>query len=174
MQVCCCAAGIFVQSHLASIVVPTPVHDRTGSGGTTAHCVMWCTICILCAVAHCLVLCSALHCVCLAALHLCLVGSGDCNLCYAVPHCPEAVGRATLATCCLSACGKWVVELLLCTTTLMGAVGYGSPARTASLPAVSGLCNSCNTLPHCLGAVASATPAMHCPSAWGRLAVELL
>ena len=33
--------------------------------------------------------------------------------------------------------------------------------------------NSCNTLPHCLGAVGSATPAMHCHTAWGHWAVEL-
>ena len=31
-----------------------------------------------------------------------------------------------------------------------------------------------NALPHCLGAVGSATPAMHCLTAWGQWAVELL
>ena len=35
-------------------------------------------------------------------------------------------------------------------------------------------CNSCNALPHCLGAVGSATPAMHCLTAWEQWAVELL
>ena len=44
---------------------------------------------------------------------------------------------------------------------------------TASLPWVSGQCNSCNTVPHCLGAVGSATPAMHCLTAWGQRAVQL-
>ena len=54
----------------------------------------------------------------------------------------------------------------------------------------SGEDNSCNALPHCLGAVGSATPAMHCLTAlravdsatpamhclaaWGQWAVELL
>ena len=60
---------------------------------------------------------------------------------------------------CLTALGQWAVELLQC---------------TASLPGGSGQCNSCNALPHCLGAVGSATPAMHCLTAWGQWAVELL
>ena len=47
------------------------------------------------------------------------------------------------------------------------------PQCTASLPGGSGQCNSCNTLPHCLGAVGSGTPAMHCLTAWGRWAVQL-
>ena len=33
--------------------------------------------------------------------------------------------------------------------------------RTATLPGGSGQCKSCNRLPHGLGAVGSATPAMH-------------
>ena len=45
---------------------------------------------------------------------------------------------------------------------------------SASLPGGSGQCNSCNALPHCLGAVHSATPATHCPTAWGQWAVQLL
>ena len=45
---------------------------------------------------------------------------------------------------------------------------------TAPLPGGSGQCNSCNTLPHCLGAVGSATPAMHCRTTWGQWAVQLL
>ena len=40
---------------------------------------------------------------------------------------------------------------------------------TASLPGGSGQCNSCNTLPHCLGAVGSATAAMHCLTALGAV-----
>ena len=58
---------------------------------------------------------------------------------------------------CLTAWGQWAVELLQC---------------TAALPGGSGQCNSCNALPHCLGAVDSATPAMHCLTAWGQWAVE--
>ena len=45
---------------------------------------------------------------------------------------------------------------------------------TASLPRGSGRWNSCNTLPHCLGAVGSETPAMHCLAAWGQWIVGLL
>ena len=44
---------------------------------------------------------------------------------------------------------------------------------TASLPGGSGQCNSRSTLPHCLGAVGSGTPAIHCRTAWGQWAVEL-
>ena len=76
---------------------------------------------------------------------------------------------------CLTVWGQWAVELLQC---------------TASLPLNSRQCNSCNALPHCLGAVdsatpamycltalgavGSATPAMHCLTALGQWAVELL
>ena len=44
-------------------------------------------------------------------------GSGDWNSCHALPHCLGAVGSATPAMHCLSACGQWAVELLLCTAT---------------------------------------------------------
>ena len=76
---------------------------------------------------------------------------------------------------CLTIWGQWAVELQQC---------------TASLPLNSRQCNSCNALPHCLGAVdsatpamycltalgavGSATPAMHCLTALGQWAVELL
>ena len=46
--------------------------------------------------------------------------------------------------------------------------------HTASLPGGSGQWNSCNTLPHCLEAVGSGTPATHCLTAWRQQAVELL
>ena len=46
--------------------------------------------------------------------------------------------------------------------------------NSAPLPGGSGQCNSCNALPHCLGAVGSGTPAMHCLTAWGYWAVQLL
>ena len=99
----------------------------------------------------------------------------DRDSCNALPHCPGAVGIATPAMHCLTAWGEWTVELLLCTTPL---------------PAGSGRCNSCNAPPHCLRAVGSATPAyalphcpgavgsetpvMHCHTAWGHWAVEVL
>ena len=59
---------------------------------------------------------------------------------------------------CPTAWGQWAVELLQC---------------TASLPGGSGQWNSCNALPHCLGAVDSATPAMHRLTAVGQWAVTL-
>ena len=74
-----------------------------------------------------------------------------------------------------SSWGRWAVQLLHC---------------AAPLPGGSGQRNSCNALPHCLGAVGSATPAMrcltalgavgsatpamHCLTAWGQWAVQLL
>ena len=60
---------------------------------------------------------------------------------------------------CLTAWGQWAVQLLQC---------------TASLPWGSGQCNSYKTLPHCPGAVGSATPTMHCLTALGQWAVQLL
>ena len=94
-------------------------------------------------------------------------GSGQWNSCHALPHClgewavelvqctasvPGAVGSGTCAMYCLGAWGQWAVELLSC---------------TVSLPGGSGQCNSCNTLPHRLGAVNSGTPAMRRPPSWG-------
>ena len=86
-------------------------------------------------------------------------GSGQCNSCNALPHCPRAVGCGTPAMHCLTSWGQRVVQLLQCTT---------------SLPGGSGQWNSCNALPHRLGAVGSGTPAMHCLTAWGQWAVDLL
>ena len=60
---------------------------------------------------------------------------------------------------CLTAWGQWAAELLQC---------------TASLPGGSGQWNSCNALPHCLGALGSATSAIHCRTAWGQWAAQLL
>ena len=52
---------------------------------------------------------------------------------------------------CLTAWGQWTVQLLQC---------------TALLPWGSVQWNSCNALPHCVGAVGTGTPAMHCLTAW--------
>ena len=60
---------------------------------------------------------------------------------------------------CPNAWGQWAVDL----------VQY-----TASLPGGSGQWTSCNTLPHCLGALGSGTPAMHYLTAWGQKVVQLL
>ena len=85
-------------------------------------------------------------------------GSRQWNSCDKLPHCS----------------GRWAMELL---------------RYTASLPRGSGQWNSYNSLPHCLGAVGSETPAihcfitrgvgsaaraMHCLTAWGRWAVQLV
>ena len=44
---------------------------------------------------------------------------------------------------------------------------------TASLPVGSGQCNSCNSLPHCLGAVGGETSAIHCFTTRGVGSVTL-
>ena len=46
--------------------------------------------------------------------------------------------------------------------------------RTASPPGGGGQCNSINTLPYCLGALGSGTPATHRLTAWGQWVVQLL
>ena len=46
--------------------------------------------------------------------------------------------------------------------------------RTAALPGGSGQWTFVNALPHCLGAVSSGPPAIHCLTAWGQWAVDLL
>ena len=126
--------------------------------------------------------CCASHCVCLAALHLWAVGCGQWNFCYALrlPLSLGAVGSATPAMHCITACGQCAVELLLCTATLSRGSGLSNLwaveflQHTASLPWGSGQWNSYHPLPHCLGVVGRATPAIHCHTAWGRWAVELL
>ena len=60
------------------------------------------------------------------------------SYCNALLLCLGAVGSATPALRCLTACGQWAVQLLQC---------------TASLPGGSGQWNFCNALPHCIGAV---------------------
>ena len=60
---------------------------------------------------------------------------------------------------CHTASGQWAAQLLQC---------------TASPPWGRGQWNSCQTLPHCLGAMGSRTPAMHHLTAWRQWAVEFL
>ena len=57
-------------------------------------------------------------------------GSGQCNYCNALPHCPGARGRAIHVMHCHTPWGQWVVEL------------------RRSLPKER---YSCNALRHCLG-----------------------
>ena len=112
-------------------------------------------------------------------------GSGQCNSCYALPHCLGAVESATPAKHRLTAWGDWAVELLQCTATPPGGDGWWNScyarahqlSRRGVLPERRSLPterNSYNAPPHCLGAVGSASPAMHCHTAWGRWAMELL
>ena len=91
-------------------------------------------------------------------------GTWQSNPCNALPHCFGAVGSWTAAMHCRTAWGQWSAELL---------------QRTASLPGDNEQWDSSNALlpnalPHCLGAVGSATPAAHCLIAWGQWAVGLL
>ena len=58
-----------------------------------------------------------------------------------------------------TAWGQWVVELLQYTASLLGSSGHG---------------NSYNALPHCVGAVGNATPAMYCLAMWGQWAGQFL
>ena len=72
--------------------------------------------------------------------------------------------------------GQWAAELLQYTAALPGGSGLQLLQYTAALPGGSGQCNSnsCNALPHCLGAVGGATSTMHSLTAWGQWAVQLL
>ena len=123
------------------------------------------------------------------------------NLCYVVPHglqelgsgifamhCPTdfgAVGSAAPAMHCHTAWGQWVVQLLQCSATPPGGAGQwkscnarahqlggrGVLPRRLSLPKER---SSYNVPLHCMGAVGSATLAMHYLTARGQWAVELL
>ena len=111
------------------------------------------------------------------AMPHCPGGSGQCNSnsCHAPPHCLGAVGGATSSMHGLTAWGQWAVQLLQCTASVpWGQWEVEVLQCTASLPGGSGQCNSCNALPHCLGAVGSGTPAMHRLNAWGQWVVQLL
>ena len=112
-------------------------------------------------------------------------GKGQCNSCNALPHCLGVVGSATPAIHRLTAWGQWAVQLLQCTASLPAGSGQWNSCNVRAhqlvgrgiLPRRQGLPkerNSCNALPHGLGAVGSASPAMHCLAAWGQWAVQLL
>ena len=81
-------------------------------------------------------------------------GSGQGNACNALPHCLRAVGTGAPTLHRHTVRGQWVVELLSCTATLLGD---------------SGQCNSCNAVPHCLGAWGSGSPATHVPHCPGAV-----
>ena len=91
-----------------------------------------------------------LHRVCCTALLV--FGVLCCTAWYRALHC-------TMCAVLHCTCGQWAVEALQCTAILL--VGRGR-------------WNSCNCPPHCLRAVGSRTPTMHCQTAQGQWAVELL
>ena len=91
-------------------------------------------------------------------------GSGKCNSCNALPGCLGAVGTAILAMHCHSPRGIGQWDPCNALPPCLAAVGSATP----EVPRGSG------QLPHCLRVVGSKTPAMHCHSAWGQWALELL
>ena len=120
-----------------------------------------------------------------------LGGGGQWNSCNARAH--QLGGRGVLpkrwllpktgsrATHCHTAWGQWEVELLHCTASMPR--GNETPATCRPTTWGDGeFCrrgnhyrkerNSCSALPHCLRAVRSGKPAMHCHTAWGQWAVE--
>ena len=103
-------------------------------------------------------------------------GGGCClktELSQAVSYCLAAVGSATPTMHYLTARGNWAVELLSCTVSIPGGQWAVELLQcSTALPGGSGQCNSCDASPHCLGAVGSATPAMHCHDAWGQWVVK--
>ena len=96
-------------------------------------------------------------------------GSGQRNSCNALTHRLEAVGSATPAMQCQTIWGWRAVELLQCVGPPAG--GQGVLPRRWSLPKER---NSCNALPHYLGAVGSATLATDYLTAWGQWALQLV
>ena len=70
-----------------------------------------------------------------------------------------AVSSGTSSNVLPPCCGRWVVELLLC---------------TAIPPRGGGRCNPYDTRPNCRGAMGGATPSTHCLTARGHGAVEIL
>ena len=92
---------------------------------------------------------------------------------------------------CHTAWGQWAAQLLQCTASLLrdsgqwnsynalhslprGSGQWNSYNALHSLPGGSGQWNPCNALPHCPGAEGSGTPAMHCHTARGQRAAELV
>ena len=137
------------------------------------------------------------------ALPHCLGADGSATPAFALPQCTRAVGTGTPAMRCLAARGQRAVQLVQCTATPPGGGGLwnscyarahqlggrGVLPSTRSLPKEPKPCNaqphcsgavgrrqrnSCNALPHCRGSVGTATPALHCLTAWGQCAMELL
>ena len=106
-------------------------------------------------------------------------GSGQCNSCNALPQHRGAAGNQGLVQCAASVpWGQWAAQISAThRLTTWGAVGSATRKYlqyTAALSEGSGQRISCNALPHCLGAVGSATPAIHCRTVRGQWAAQLL
>ena len=89
-------------------------------------------------------------------------GCGQWNFCNSLAHYLGAVGSGTPAIHCLAAWAQWAVQ------SLAMHCHNGRERLAVEVLQYSGQCNSCNTLPHCLGAVGCGTRAMQYLSAWGR------
>ena len=100
---------------------------------------------------------------------------GQCDFGNALLRFMGVVGSATPAMHRHTAWGRQVVEHLQSTAFMPGGSGqFNSFNALHSLHWGSGKWNPCNVLPHCLWAVGSGTHAMHCLTASGQWAVELL
>ena len=73
-------------------------------------------------------------------------GIGQRDFCSASP-----LGSGTLAMHRLTIRGQWAVELLQHIAPVPRALGSGTRATHRPTAWGSGQCNSCDTLPHCLG-----------------------
>ena len=74
-----------------------------------------------------------------------------------------------------TACGQWAVKLVQCIATLPAGSGlWNSCNELPQCPGDSGLWKGCNALPHCLWAVGGGVAAMHGHTASGQRALELL
>ena len=168
--VCCCIAGPVI-IRIWPVVLCRHLCPVTQGPAGPRHCVcraaplvlsVWCRTTWCCAV----------QCTVCALLH------GSCG------H--KAVGFGTPAMQCHTARRIWAVELLQRSASLLGVsrhVGSGTPSThcltawgqwaeellqcATPLPWGSGQCNPCNPQPLYPGAVGSATPVLHGPTARG-------
>ena len=122
-----------------------------GSGTLAIHCHtargQWAVQLLQCT--HCLTAWGQWAVVVLQCTTALYVGTGEYNSCNAPPQWALELLQCPAS---LTAWRQWAVQLTQCTATLLGS---------------SGQWKFCNALPHYLGAVGSATPAMHCLTAGG-------
>ena len=102
-------------------------------------------------------------------------GSGKCNSCHALPHCPVAPGSGTPATQRPAPSGQWAVQLLQYISSLLWGQWVVQLLQRTTPPSWgSGKCNSCHAPPHCLMALGIGTSPLQCLAIWGQWAVELV